>query len=223
MARRGPLVTAVVVLVGLAGFLVVNSVGGLVVAGTSAAEPSATQPSGPPLTTSQTPAPTTTAVLAAPAFPTEVVYAGRANTGRLAIAVAVKGDQAAAYLCDGRSVEAWLRGTAAQGRVELSTQDGSGQLTAALDDRNLAGNASVGGREYPFAIGVADPPAGLYRGDDGSTTIGWIVLPDGSQVGIATTGDSSMPAPNLDPRDGAVTVDGRLIDADKVAGDTMFG
>jgi hypothetical protein len=223
MARRGPLVTAVVVLVGLVGFLAVNSVGGLVETSTGAAQPAATPTSDTSEqapATSEAPAPTTTA---APAFATEVVYAGRATNSRLAIAVAVKGDQAAAYLCDGRSVEAWLRGTAAQGRVVLSTKDGKSRLTAALDGQNLAGTASVGGRDYPFVIGVAKPPAGLYRGSDGSTTLGWIVLPDGSQVGIATTGDSSMPAPELNPQDSTVTVNGQQIDVDKVTGDTTFG
>jgi hypothetical protein len=222
MARRGPLVTAVVVLVGLVGFLAVNSAGGLVETTGGTAQPAVTQTSGQPpvATTTQAPAPTTTA---GPTFPAEVVYAGTASTGRLAIAVAVKGDQAAAYLCDGRSIEGWLKGTTAHGTVVLSTKDGSGRLSAELDGQNLVGTASVGGREYPFVIGVAAPPAGLYRGSDGSTTIGWIVLPDGSQVGIAKTGASSVPAPELDPQDGAVTVDGRQIDADKVAGDTTFG
>jgi hypothetical protein len=221
MARRGPLITAVVVLVGLVGFLAVNSTGGLVETTAGTAQPATTQPPGqPPPATTQAPAETTTA---APAFPAEVVYAGRASTSRLAIAVAVKGDQAAAYLCDGRSIEAWLRGTAEQGKVDVTAKDGSARLTATLDGQNLAGTASVGGREYPFVIGVAAPPAGLYRGSGGSTTIGWIVLPDGSQVGIATTGGSSVPAPELDPQDGAVTVGGQQIDADKVAGDTTFG
>lgn len=223
MARLGPLVTAGVVLVGLAGFLAVNSAGGLVQTSAGTAVPAATETSGqPPPATSQAPAQTTTAA-PAPQFPAEVVYAGRANTSRLAIAVAVKGEQAVAYLCDGRNVEAWLRGTATQGKVDVSTKDGSGRLTAALDGQNLTGVATIGGREYPFTIGVAAAPAGLYRGDGGSTTIGWIVLPDGSQVGIATTGGSSEPAPELNTQAGAVTVDGRQIDADKVAGDETFG
>jgi hypothetical protein len=213
------LVTAVVVLAGLAGFLVVNSVGGLVEVSKGAAAPSVTQ-TVPTTTTTAPPATTTTT--AGPAFPAEVVYAGKASASSLAVAVAVKGDQAAAYLCDGRRVEAWLQGTATAGRVELATKDGSGRVSAALDGQGLTGTASVGGREYPFTIGVANPPAGLYRGSDGSTTIGWIVLPDGGQVGIATTGGSSVPAPELDPQSGAVTVDGHRIGADKVEGDTAF-
>lgn len=221
MARRGPLVTAVVVLVGLAGFLVANTAGGLVQTTGGTAAPATTETSGQPPPTSQAPAQTTTT--AAPAFPAEVVYAGKASTGRLAIAVAVKGEQAAAYVCDGRNIEAWLRGTATQGKIALASKDGSSRLTAALDGQNLTGTASIGGREYPFTIGVANPPAGLYRGANGSTTIGWIVLPDGSQVGIATTGDSPQPAPELNTQDGAVTVDGQRIDAEKVTGDTTFG
>jgi len=223
MALRGPLVTAVVVLGGLVAFITVNSVGGLVAASNRATQPPAETSAPPPPATSEAPRTTTEAPPPAPAFPAEVVYAGRASTGRLAIAVAVKGDQAAAYLCDGVSVEAWLRGTAADGKVELFTKNRSARLAAALDGRDLTGVASVGGHEYPFTIGVAAAPAGLYRGSAGSTTIGWIVLPDGSQVGIATTGDRSAPAPELDPNDGAVTVGGQQVDADKVAGDTTFG
>ena len=96
-------------------------------------------------------------------------------------------------------------------------------MTAALDGPGLTGVAVVGGQQFPFTIGVAAAPAGLYRGEDGSTTIGWIVLPDGGQVGIATTGGSSAPARRLDPQDGAVTLNGRQIEAEPVAGDTTFG
>ena len=229
MALRGPVVTAVAVLAGLAGLVTVNSAGGQAVGGVAAPSPLAaeqTEPASPPPTS---PAPAGVPPAAepapepAPAFPAEVVYAGRASTGRLAIAVAVKGEQAVAYLCDGLRVEAWLSGTAAQGKVELSAKDGSTRLTATLDGGNLTGVATVGGQRHPFTIGVAGPPAGLYRGADGSTTISWIVLPDGTQVGIARTGNGPAPAPKLDPRVGSVTVDGRRIEAGVVAGVGSFG
>ena len=44
------------------------------------------------------------------AFPNKVVYDGRTEGKSGAIAVAVLGDQAAAYFCDGRTIESWLRG-----------------------------------------------------------------------------------------------------------------
>lgn len=238
VAHRGPLVTAIAVLLGLMGLMAVNSAGGLVVAGAAAPAPSTTaaavsptavlpsaEPSPPELSTaapSSPPAPSTVVPSPPPpAFPAEVAYAGRADGGVLAIAVAIRGDRAAAYLCDGRRIEAWFSGTAAQGRVELATRDGSGRLSAALVGDRLRGETIASGQRFTFAIGVAAPPTGVYRGTDGSTTIGWIVLPDGSQVGIATSGGSTAPAPRLDPQRGSVTLNGRQLEADPLAGDTF--
>lgn len=226
MAHREPLVTAIAVLLGLVGFLAVNSAGGLVVAGAAASAPSTTASAVAPTAVLPSaepppPVPSTAVPPPPPAFPAEVAYAGRADDGVLAIAVAIRGDRAAAYLCDGRRIEAWFSGTAAQGRVELATRDGSGRLSAALIGDRLQGEAIAGGQRFTFAIGVAAPPTGVYRGEDGSTTIGWIVLPDGSQVGIATTGGSAAPAPELDPQRGSVTLNGRQIEADPLAGDTF--
>jgi hypothetical protein len=228
-------VTAVVVVVGLAGFMTVNSVGGFVVASNDTAEqssgantktapPSASEsaaPAAPPVTSSE--APPTTEAPPPPAFPAEVAYAGRAKTSPLAIAVVVKGAEAAGYLCDGANVESWLRGTAQAGKLDLASKDQSSHLVAGLEGKNITGTVTFGGKDLPFTIGVAPPPTGLYRGKGGDTTIGWIVLPDGTQVGISTSGARSAPAPRLDPAMGAVTLNGTRIAAAKVAGDTTFG
>ncbi len=238
MAHHGPLVTAVVVVGGLIGFMTVNSAGGLVAASdttnaaaesTETAEP--TEPPAttqPPATTTEPPAtteppPTTSEAPAAPAFPAEAVYAGKATGGGLAVAVAVKGDEAAAYLCDGASVEAWLSGTAVDGRLDLTSKDGASKLSGGLEGQALAGAVTLAGQELPFSIAPAAAPAGLYRGEGTNATIGWIVLPDGSQVGIVKSSAGKKAAPELDPATGAVTVDGMRVSAAKVAGDTTFG
>jgi hypothetical protein len=62
-------------------------------------------------------------------------------------------------------------------------------------------------------------PAGLYRARGSKTTIGWIVLEDGSEVGIQTTSTDSSAAPQLDPADPEVTVNGEKLDAAPVNGD----
>lgn len=229
MAQPGPVITAIVVIGGLIGFMTVNSAGGLVEENASpapVAETSTEPPPSPPTTTppTTTTEPTTTAdEPPAPAFPAEVVYAGHATDSPLAVAIAVKGAAASAYLCDGASVEAWYRGVAADGRVDLATADGASRLQAALDGPNLTGSVNIGGQEVAFTIGVAAPPAGLYRGSDGVTTVGWIILPSGGQVGVANTDGQRAPAPELDPDEGGVTVDGRRLDAQKIAGDSAFG
>jgi len=230
MAHHGPLVTAVVVVGGLIGFMTVNSVGGLVTTtDTTAAAQSAPEkkttaptttapPTEPPTTTT-----TTTEAPAPPAFPAEVVYAGKATDNTLAVAVAVKGDEAAAYLCDGANVEAWLAGTAVDGRLDLTSKDGTSTLSGGLDGQALTGSVTLAGQELQFSIAAAPAPAGLYRGEGADATIGWIVLPNGTQVGIATSKAGSKPAPALDPAAGSVTVDGMRVSANKVAGDTTFG
>lgn len=224
MAQPGPVITAVVVLGGLIGFMTVNSAGGLVEANDSPAPAAETTTAPPPTTTTTTTEPTTTTEAPPPpAFPAEVVYAGHAVDSPIAVAIAVKGVAAAAYLCDGKSIEVWLRGVASDGRVDLANADGTSRLQAALDGPNLTGSVTVGGQEVPFTIGVAGPPAGLYRGSDGVTTVGWIILPSGGQVGIANTEGQRAPAPELDPDEGGVTVDGRRVDAEKIAGDSAFG
>lgn len=245
MAVRGPLVTAVVVLGGLVGMMTVNSVGGLVVAeqppaardvaatATDTATDTATEtPAAPPETTTpvETTAPAETSTgappveqpPAAPAFPAEAVYAGEVDGGPMTIAVAIKGEQSAAYICDGAQVESWLRGTAVDGKLDLRSKNGANRVVGSLDGKNLAGTVTVAGRRLPFTAPVAKSPAGLYRGEGAEATIGWIVLPDGTQVGIATSDGRSEPAPPLSPARGAVTFGGERVEADKVAGNTTF-
>lgn len=238
MGQRGPLVTAVVVVGGLVGLMTANAAGGLVTAAPTpenAAQEQAVQQeettseAPPPETTTpppttEAPPPTTEEEPPAAAFPAEVVYAGEDTGGAMAIAVAVKGGEASAYLCDGAAVESWLRGTAADGKVELTSKDGTTKLSAGLTGTDLAGTLSIAGQpELDFSIPVAAPPAGLYRGEDGQTTVGWIILPDGTQVGIASSPAGDRPAPPLDPAKGSATVGGATVTAEKVAGDTTFG
>ncbi len=244
MAQRGPLVTAVVVVGGLVGLMTANSAGGLVTAANTAPDQPAAESTGPApeeLATTTAPAETTagTAEEAPPgtaetpgtaevpppaaALPPEAVYAGTAAASPLAIAVAVKGDDASAYLCDGANVESWLKGSAVNGVVDLTSKDGATTLKAGLDGAALTGTVTVAGQPQNFSITVAPPPAGLYRGENGETTVGWIILPDGTQVGIARTGAAAGPAPALDPARGTATVGGAGVRAEKVTGETAFG
>lgn len=151
-------------------------------------------------------------------FPQKVVYAGRAEEGAGAIAVAVLGTQAAAYFCDGRSVESWFRGSVTGSDMSLKSKDGA-TLQASLDGDHLKGSLRIKNERVKFEINEAKKPAGLYRARGSKTTIGWIVLEDGSEVGLRTTGQDSSPAPELDPENPQVTVDGQELDAAPVNGD----
>ena len=146
------------------------------------------------------------------------MYAGRTDDDTAAIAVAVLGDQAAAYLCDGRNVEAWFRGTVEGGDLSLKSKSG-GTLQAELDGDHIKGTVQVNNDTLRFEINEAKKPAGLYRARGSQTTIGWIVLEDGSQVGVQTSGADSSAAPQLDPENPQVSVGGEDLDAAPVNGD----
>jgi hypothetical protein len=153
-------------------------------------------------------------------YPHKVVYAGRTKDGSVAVAVAVLGNQAAAYLCDGRTREAWLRGGVAQGNLSVRSRTGY-ELTAALHGTRLQGTLRFDSRVWRFEIPEAKPPAGIYRARSSGTTIGWIVLPDGTQVGVAgTTGGATSAAPPLDPGSGTTKLNGSQVSAEPVDGNT---
>jgi len=150
-------------------------------------------------------------------FPEEVVYAGRAEDNAGAVAVAVLGDQAAAYFCDGRNVESWYRRPVEGTDISLTSKSDA-TLEARLDGDHIEGSVQINDNTVKFEIDDAKKPAGLYRARGSKTTIGWIVLEDGAQFGVQTTGADSSAAPQLDLESPQVTVDGENLNATPVSG-----
>lgn len=225
MKHRSPLITLAAVALAFAIMFTVNILSGPPGSdATGAASPSAVPATTagsallPPTETAAA-TPTTSASETAEdsKFPEKVVYAGRTEDRPAAIAVAVLGNQAAAYLCDGRNVEAWFRGTVEGENISAESKSGA-TLQAELDGKEIKGTVQVENDTLEFEIDEAKQPAGLYRARGSKTTIGWIVLQDGSQVGVQTTGSDSSAAPQLDPEKPQVTVDGENLDAAPVSG-----
>ena len=224
MKHRSPLLTLAAVAVAFAVMFTVNMLAsppGSSSTGTAtpAAPPTASTSPGSQETgtAAASPSPSATKSAEDSKFPQKVVYAGRAEDGAGAIAVAVLGTHAAAYFCDGRSVESWFRGTVTGSDISLKSKDGA-TLQASLDGDHLKGSLRIKNERVRFEIDEAKKPAGLYRARGSQTTIGWIVLEDGSEVGVQTTGQDSTPAPELDPENPQVTVDGTELDAAPVNG-----
>jgi hypothetical protein len=237
--HRSPLITLLAVGAGIGGLLLANAI--RTTDDTAAGTPTGTASTAPTtaLTTPPTTAPTSEPTQAPsskptqppsvtakpPAFPNKIVYAGRTVDRRASVAIAVLNGRSAAYFCDGRAVEAWFTGTAANGRIALRSKKGD-TIEARLKGADVTGEVRIGARAFRFTVGKAEPPAGLYRGrasvNGRTTTIGWIVLPDGTQVGISSDATSAEPAPQLNPSEGGVTVDGTRIDASPVSGATTF-
>lgn len=157
-----------------------------------------------------------------PPEPDPVTYVGYVDGGGASVAVVVTGDEAIAYVCDGVAVEAWVSGSAEDGRLALTNDDGD-TLTGAYDDSELTGETEAGGLTWTFTVEQVDPPEGLYRFADtivgGAEVVGgWIVLPDGTQVGVVRVDGDPRPAGELDVGTGRVTIDGVAVTAEPVAG-----
>ena len=125
------------------------------------------------------------------------MYVGRDAARRTSVAVAVRDGKVAAYVCDGRSVESWLTGTASGKTATLVA--GSDRLVAEATEGALHVTGTVRGRPVDVTAALASAPAGLYRLDGDSTTIGWIIQPDGTQVGLKVSGGIVAPPPSSFP------------------------
>lgn len=216
MARRSPLLTLLGGAVLAGGLLVANAAvtgddlgsepgGDLAEAGaspTAEPEPAATPSPEPP--------------------PEPVTYVGAVDGGGASVAIVINGADATGYVCDGVT-EAWLTGAVEAGprAGELDLRGERGDLTARLDGDSATGQVTADGRSWSFTIEQVAPPEGLYRVADtilGGAEVdgGWIVLPDGTQIGVLTVDGEAQPAPRLDPETGRVTIDGRPVTADRV-------
>ncbi|NJP33657.1 hypothetical protein [Micromonospora thermarum] len=172
-------------------------------------------PGAQPAATS--PAPSAPAVSPAPgAAAVDGTWTGRLDSGAT-IALTVRQGRAVAYVCDGRSLEIWLRGTATGNELDLSGKDGA-RLTGTVEGDRVRGEVRVGDKRWAFtATATGGTSPALYRATaqvrDAGVDGGWILLADGTQVGVVTWNGKPVPAPPLDPAFGTTIVNGVTITA----------
>jgi hypothetical protein len=192
----------------LAGALLLTALVGLVRgAGVPAAGAGSAASQGP--TSGPAPAPTPAPSTAPVAD--QGVFGGRTEQGGASLAIVTGAGQAAAYLCDGRQLEAWLEGSVVDGRIDL-TGPGGARLTGTVDQGAVSGTVTTASVQTPFVASLAAAPAGVYEArielNGRPARVGWAVLPDGTQVGIVNTGGSRSGAPALDLDDQTFVLNG---------------
>ncbi len=155
-----------------------------------------------------------------PAPVSEGSFTGRTSDNKTTLAITIKGDRATGYLCDGKEIEAWLEGTVTGDQVDLRGKKGAA-VTGTLSTDAIFGTVTITSEQSPYSAKIAEQPAGLYDGrgnvDGVANRIGWIVLPDGSQVGIRNINGERGPAPRLDTD--KLEPEGLSIPVDPVEGD----
>jgi hypothetical protein len=214
---------------------------------TSAQSPSSAPTTAPattaPATTASTSpaAPVTTPAATSPAnqrdVPPRADYVAQVKGGGAAVAISVHGDKAVAYICNGHAVAAWLRGSAVGGTLNLTGKNGA-RLSLDYRKSYAAGSITADGTRYAFSAplvhrvsSVLRPP-GLYEATRVVHGVmikaGWIVLPNGSQIGsVEYFPGSSVPptaqAPVLDLATGTAQYDGVTLVASLISGITGSG
>jgi hypothetical protein len=174
------------------------------------------------------PTPTATVVANVPA---RANYAGEVNGGGASVAISIHHGQAIAYVCNGSVIEAWLKGTAANGHLTM-TGKGHARLSASYRTKRAVGHVIAHGVRYTFSAPAVHKPSGLYRAiaivRGAKIKAGWIVLPDGSQVGsLEPNTDAAAPsatrAPMLDVTTGTAHDGSTVLVATPVSGVTGSG
>ncbi|MDT7599930.1 MAG: hypothetical protein QOK26_2007, partial [Pseudonocardiales bacterium] len=157
-------------------------------------------------------APEATGPAATTPFPGQAKYTGYTDGNHAALAVTVRDNKVSAYLCDGKTIEAWYQGSSAGGKLDAKGR-GANALTGSLSGGKLSGTVSAGGKSWTYTAAPAAAPAGLYRSKTASGTTGWVKDSNGQVTGLVNAGGALRPAPALDPAT-AQSVEG---------GDTVVG
>jgi hypothetical protein len=165
--------------------------------------------------------------------PVAVNFAGKAEKGNASVAVAIHGDKAIAYICNGPTVAAWFQGTVSDGKVDLSGK-GNSHASLTFDTAGtMSGNVSVHDTQFPVStLPMVYSPAGLYifTGMVGGKMIkaGWIEMSNGTQIGSilinpAASAPTVIAAPLLNVASGTATYDGTVLHATQISGITGSG
>ncbi|HEX3195388.1 MAG TPA: hypothetical protein VHS30_36955 [Streptosporangiaceae bacterium] len=185
------------------------------------AEPAQSAPAAAP-----SPAPTRTT-------PTRADFVGRVGGGGGSVAVAVHGDKAIAYVCNGSTVEGWMRGKVENGKLTLTGKN-KAKLTASIHTGTVTGDVEAHGTDYSFSVSTvsksSSKSSGLYQATavvQGKTIkAGWIVQNDGTQIGSLETdelGENAVTAPKLDVATMTARIGNVVLHAVPVSGVTGSG
>jgi serine/threonine-protein kinase len=164
-------------------------------------------------------------------IPPHANYVGEVQGNLGSVALVVHDTFAIAYFCNGKTQEAWLRGTPQNGKLSMTGKNHA-SLTANYALGHARGTVIVDGISHIFSIIAVHKPSGLYQSIEtvrGATVkAGWIVLANGTQVGSlepdsTSATPSARTAPKLDistltAQDGDTTLTATPIDGETGSG-----
>src|SRR6185437_4445473 len=194
--------------------------------------PASTGPSAGAAASAATASPSPSASGSGFVIPPHANYVGEVQGNLGSVAIVVHDTFAVAYFCNGKTQEAWFRGTPHNGNLSMTGKANS-SLTANYALGHARGTVTVAATPHVFSITALHKPPGLFqwiavvRGPPAKA--GWIVLPDGTTEVGSIEPDSSLAvppaqtAPKLDlstltAQDGGTTLTATPIDGETGSG-----
>ena len=194
---------------------------------TAAAVPSTTVPS--------TTVPASTGLASSPAVTAggleHANFVGMVTGGGSAIAISIRNGRAIAYFCNGKTMDAWMSGVLANGKLMLTGKRGA-HAEVNITPGHAQGMVMVNGTPHAFSVTTATRPAGLFRSiavvNGTPVKAGWIVLASGAKIGsLEVNPNSAAPvtqaAPPLDLATLTAVDDGVTITATPIDANTGSG
>ena len=164
-------------------------------------------------------------------IPPHANYVGKVQGNTGSVAIVVHDTFAIAYFCNGRTQEAWFKGTPHHGKLSMTGADNA-SLTANYALGHARGTVIVDGISHVFSVIAVHKPSGLFQSiavvRGATVKAGWIVLANGTQVGSLepdpnAAAPSAQTAPKLDlstltAQDGDATLTATPIDGETGSG-----
>jgi hypothetical protein len=164
-------------------------------------------------------------------IPPHANYVGEVQGNLGSVAIVVHDTFAIGYFCNGKTQEAWLKGTPHNGKLSMTGKNNA-SLTADYALGHARGTVIVDGVSHVFSIIAVHKPSGLFQSiavvRGATVKAGWIVLANGTQVGSLepdpnAAAPSAQTAPKLDlstltAQDGDATLTATPIDGETGSG-----
>jgi serine/threonine-protein kinase len=164
-------------------------------------------------------------------IPPHANYVGEVQGNLGSVAIVVHDTFAIGYFCNGKTQEAWLKGTPHNGKLSMTGKNNA-SLTADYALGHARGTVIVDGVSHVFSIIAVHKPSGLFQSiavvRGATVKAGWIVLANGTQVGSLepdpnSATPSAQTAPKLDvstltAQDGGTTLTATPIDGETGSG-----
>jgi len=164
-------------------------------------------------------------------IPPHANYVGEVQGNLGSVAIVVHDTFAIGYFCNGKTQEAWLKGTPDNGKLSMTGKNNA-SLTANYALGHARGTVIVDGISHVFSIIAVHKPSGLFQSiavvRGATVKAGWIVLANGTQVGsLEPDANSATPsaqtAPKLDLSTLTAQDDGTTLTATPIDGETGSG